>query len=120
MSSLPCLFRLLGEPFASSGCPAGTGCRRLLTALCVKYVSKFGAGNSAKVRSARALRLLSASRSSTDQAVGAVRVLHEVLGVAARIPAPVLWEEHAVRMIGPPRTRATHILRAETLRQDTR
>src|SRR5215471_7793536 len=33
MSSLPCLFRLLGVHFASSGCPAGTGCRRLLSVI---------------------------------------------------------------------------------------
>jgi hypothetical protein len=56
---------------------------------------------------------------STDEAVRAVGILHEVLGVPARIPTPVLREEHAVRVISPARTRAPHILGSETLRKVT-
>lgn len=51
----------------------------------------------------------------SDETVRAIRVLHEVLRVPARISAPVLWEKHALRVVSSPWTGASHILGSETL-----
>jgi hypothetical protein len=55
--------------------------------------------------------------SSTYKAVAAVRILKEVFGVTARIPPPVLRKEHAIRVIGPIRTSAPHVIGSEALRK---
>ena len=54
---------------------------------------------------------------SADEAVRAVRILQEVLGVAARISTPMLWKEHAVRVICPTRTSLPNVIGAEALRK---
>ena len=75
-------------------------------------------GEQASGRSARPERQKSAGPyRSADEAVGAVRILQEVLGVPARIPAPMLWKEHAVRVISPPRAGAPNIIGPEALRK---
>jgi hypothetical protein len=50
-----------------------------------------------------------------DQAVRPVVVLLEVLRVATRISAPVLWQEDAVGVIGPAGAGAFHIGRVKTV-----
>jgi len=55
--------------------------------------------------------------SSADEAVRAVRILQEVLGVPARIPASMLWKEHAIRVISLARTRPPNIVGPEALRK---
>jgi hypothetical protein len=57
------------------------------------------------------------SHNSADEAVRAVRILQEVLGVSARIPASMLWKEHAVRVISPARARAPNVIGPEALRK---
>jgi hypothetical protein len=60
-----------------------------------------------------------ASYDSADEAVRAVRILLEVLRVPARIPASVLREKHAVRVISPPGASESHIIGSETARKVT-
>ena len=54
---------------------------------------------------------------SSDEAVGAVGILLEVLGVAARISTPMLRKEHAVRVVCPTWTSPPYIIGAKALRK---
>jgi hypothetical protein len=56
---------------------------------------------------------------SADEAVGAVRVLDEVLGVPAGTTALVLRKEHAIGVVGPPRTSQPDVIGPEALGQFT-
>ena len=56
-------------------------------------------------------------RYSADEAVRAVGILQEVLGVAARISAAVLRQENTVRMICPARTSSPDVIGAEARRK---
>jgi hypothetical protein len=57
------------------------------------------------------------SSSSAYEGVRAVRILNEVLGVPARIPSAVLWEEHPIRVASP--GMPAYIAGPETLRKFT-
>ncbi len=52
-----------------------------------------------------------------DEAVCAVWILDEVLGVAAGIPSPMLREEYAVCMISPPGASSPHVIGPKALRK---
>jgi hypothetical protein len=54
---------------------------------------------------------------SSDEAVGAVGILQEVLGVAARISTPMLRKKHAVRVICPTWTSPPYIIGVKALRK---
>src|SRR3954447_20854486 len=59
------------------------------------------------------------TRQLLNQAVRPIWVPIEVLRIARWVAAPVLGEEDAVRVIGPPWAGATHISRPKPLRQVT-
>jgi hypothetical protein len=50
---------------------------------------------------------------SADETVGAVGVLDEVLGIPAGITAPVLRKEHAIGVVGRPRTSQPDVIGPE-------
>ncbi len=52
-------------------------------------------------------------KGSADEAVGAVGVLDEVLGVPAGITAPVLRKEYAIGVVSPPRTSQPNVIGPE-------
>ena len=54
---------------------------------------------------------------SVDEGVRAVKILNEVLRVAAGIPTAVLRQEDAISMVRPTRTSLAHVVRAEALWQ---
>ena len=57
----------------------------------------------------------SAPAGSADEAVRAVRILHEILRIPARVSTAVLREEDAVGVTSPSWTGASHVLGSETL-----
>jgi hypothetical protein len=52
---------------------------------------------------------------SADETVGAIRILHEVLRIPARISTAVFGEEDAVGVTSPSWTGASRILGSKTL-----
>jgi hypothetical protein len=58
---------------------------------------------------------VSAPASSADEAVGAIRILHEVFRVPAGISTAVLREEDAIGVISPSWTGTSYVCGSETL-----